>query len=211
VVTDPFTPVVTELANITVDGQAVGRPGWRAIVFHKPRGVVSTHSDPEGRTTIFDVLGERGVGLVSVGRLDAATTGLMLLTNDTRLADWIADPRRGVPRVYVVTVRGRLTAAELTRIREGVVHNRETLRASGITVRKESSRESHAVIELREGKNREVRRLFEAVGHEVTRLKRVSLGSLTLGRLEAGEWRELRPSEVRAAFPGAPLRTGQSR
>jgi len=195
IVCDPAHPVVPERVRIAVDEQPHRRVAWRTIVFHKPRGVVTTHRDPEGRRTIYDVLGDDARGLIPVGRLDRATTGLLLLTTDTRLANWITDPENDVPRVYVVSVRGHVTPADLA-----------GLPPAHVTLRKASSRESHLIVELREGKNRQVRRMFETIGHEVTRLKRVRLGGLELSALEPGQVRELSRAEVRAAFPGAPVR-----
>ena len=200
-VTDPAVAVVPERVRISVDGEARARTAWRTVVFNKPRGTVTTRRDPGGRPTVFDVLGEEGRGLVAVGRLDLATTGLLLLTTDTRLADWIADPSNGVPRVYLATVRGAIDDDALARMRAGVSNGRERLAAHAVTLRKRSARESHLTVELREGRNREVRRLFAAVGHEVTRLKRVALGGLELGDLAPGAWRALSPREVDAAFP----------
>jgi 23S rRNA pseudouridine2605 synthase len=189
-VDDPSHPVVPERARIAIDGEIRGRTRWRTIVFHKPRGVVTTRRDPEGRRTIYDVLGRDGEGLIPVGRLDLASTGLLLLTTDTRLANWITDPANAVPRVYAVTVRGCVEPADAS-----------DLPASQVAIRKSSNRESHLVVELREGKNRQVRRMFEAIGHEVTRLKRVRFGGLELDALEPGEWRELTQADLRAAFP----------
>src|SRR5206468_6058513 len=144
--------------------------------------------------------GETGRGLVAVGRLDMATSGLLLLTTDTKLADWIADPANDVPRVYAVTVRGRITGEEAARVRSGITIRGERLAARDVIIRKSSSRETHLIVELREGKNREVRRLFDAIGHEVTRLKRIALGGLELGALEPGQWRQLSREEIAAAF-----------
>jgi 23S rRNA pseudouridine2605 synthase len=188
---DPLTLVVPERAHIELDGGEPPKTARRTIVFHKPRGVVTTRKDPEGRRTIYDVLGDAGRGLVAVGRLDRATTGLLLLTSDTQLADWLTDPANEVPRLYVVTVRGRVTEAALTRLTETV------------TLRKASGRESHLLVELREGKNRQVRRMFAGIGHEVTALKRVRFGGLDLGELQPGEFRELLRKEIAKAFPGA--------
>ena len=200
IVRDPLTPVDPDRARVVVDGRPARRAGWRTILFHKPRGVVTTRRDPEGRRTVFDVLGDAGDGLVAVGRLDLATSGALLLTTDTQLADWIADPVNAVPRLYVVTVRGAVTTTDVARLTSGIVDGRDRLLASAVAVRKTSARESHLVVELREGKNREVRRLFEAIGHVVTRLKRVQIGGLELGALGPGRFREVTREEVRAAF-----------
>ena len=204
VVREPAHPVVPERARLEVDEERRRPAAWRTLLFHKPRGIVTTRRDPEGRRTVFDVVGEAGAGLNAVGRLDRATSGLLLLTTDTRLAHWITDPANAVPRVYLVSVRGKVTDAQMAALRDGVVSGRDRLHAAAVTSRRLSGRESHLVVELREGKNREVRRLFEAIGHEVTRLKRVSVGSLELGDLEPGEWRDLTRDELRAVFPDAP-------
>jgi len=193
IVRDPARAVVPGRVRLTVDAAPVqpSRTAWRTLVFHKPRGVVTTRRDPQGRTTVFDVLGERGCGLVAVGRLDLASTGLLVLTSDTRLANFMTDPARAVPRTYVVTVRGEVTPVETG-----------NLPAAMVTARKTSKRESHLIVELRQGRNREIRRMFAAIGHEVTRLHRVRFGGLELQDLAPGRWRELTRAEVRAAFPG---------
>lgn len=200
IVRDPMALVVPEAARIAVDDAAVSKTAWRTLLLHKPRGVVTTRRDPQGRRTIYDVIGEEGRGLIAVGRLDLATSGLLLLTSDTQLADWITDPVNEVPRVYAVTVRGCVTSEEASQLRSGLVSRTERLSAHIVTIRKSSSRETHLTVELREGRNREVRRLFEAIGHEVTRLKRIRLGGLELGTLEPGEWRSVSRREITDAF-----------
>jgi len=195
-VRDPAHPVVPERARIAIDGHVRSRVPWRTILLHKPRGVVTTRRDPDGRPTVFDVVGVEGEGLSAVGRLDRATSGLLLLTTDTQLANWITEPANAVPRLYVVTVRGEVNAETLAAL------------GLGVTLRKASRRESHLTVELREGRNRQVRRMFEAAGHEVTRLKRVRFGGLELDALEPGQWRDVDRSELRAAFPGAPISGG---
>jgi 23S rRNA pseudouridine2605 synthase len=189
VVTNPAASVVPERVRITVDGQRRTRAAWRTILFYKPRGVVTTRHDPEGRKTIYDVIGPSAKGLIAVGRLDLATSGLLLLTSDTRLAHRITDPGGGVPRVYLVTVRGRVTDEEAGQ-----------LDAASAVVRKASARETHLIVELRRGRNREVRKLFESIGHRVATLKRVRFGGLELGDLRPGQWRDLTRTEVEVAF-----------
>ena len=207
-VRDPLAQVVPERVRIVVDGNAqVGRRAWRTMVFNKPRGVVTTRRDPEGRRTIYDVLGDEGAGLIAVGRLDRATSGLLLLTTDTQLANWIAAPENGVPRSYVVTVRGRVTDEECLALTDGVKSGAERLRAGQVTLRKASNRESHLIVELKEGRNRQVRKLFDAIGHEVTQLKRIRLGGLELGNLLPGAWTDLSRDEIAEAFPGARMGT----
>jgi 23S rRNA pseudouridine2605 synthase len=196
IVRDPGKPV-EESARIELDAQATRAQPWRTILFHKPRGVMTTRRDPQGRTTIYDVLGETARGLIPVGRLDWATSGLLLLTTDTQLADRLTDPRNTIPRVYAVTVRGEVTPETCERLERGIIDNGESMHADEVALKKSSGRESHLVVTLTEGKNREIRRLCEAIGHPVTRLKRVAFGTLTLGTLAPGEWRELGEREVR--------------
>lgn len=200
-ITDPAYLVVPESAQITIRGAHTSRRGWRLLAFHKPRGTVTTRRDPEGRRTVFDVLGSEGDGLVAVGRLDLASTGLLLLTSDTQFANWLTDPRSAIPRRYVVTVRGRVTDERARAMQAGIAG----LRASEVTIRKASSRETHLLVELTEGRNREIRRLVEAVGHEVTRLLRVAYGAIELGTLQPGEWRDIAIDDARAAFNQAPI------
>lgn len=197
VIDDPAQLVVPEQIAVTIDEVEQQRERRRVIAFHKPRGVVTTRSDPEGRRTVFDVLGEHGRGLVVVGRLDMASTGLLLLTNDTQLAASLTDPARRVPRDYIVTVRGRVEPEAAARLRQGLVvpapgGGTERLSAEAIEIRKASSRETHLMVTLVEGKNREIRRLFNALGHDVTRLHRIRFGDVSLGTLQPGEHRLIR-------------------
>jgi 23S rRNA pseudouridine2605 synthase len=196
VITDPSARIVPERARIAIDEIAQTRQERRVLILHKPRGVVTTRRDPEGRRTVFDVLGEAGRGLVAVGRLDRASTGLLVFTNDTAFANWMTDPKNGVRRRYVITIRGRLTPDEAGTIRQGIDvptsgGKQERLSVSELEIRKTSARETHLIVTLVEGKNREIRRLFKAVGHEVTRLHRVSFGDFQLGALQPGESREV--------------------
>ena len=170
-------------------------------MLHKPRGYVTTRSDPEGRKTVYDLLADVPERVIPVGRLDLATSGLLILTNDTPFANWLTDPHTAIPRVYLVTVEGRVDAATIAQLERGVVVDGERLAAASAAVRKASGKESHLTITLTEGKNREIRRLLDAVDHPVTRLRRVEFGGLTLGDLEPGTWRHVSAAELRAAFP----------
>jgi 23S rRNA pseudouridine2605 synthase len=198
---DPLMPVIPERIAVAIDGRVIERPTRLVIALHKPRGVVTTKRDPEGRRTVYDLLRDLDQHVVAVGRLDFATSGLLLLTNDTRFADWLTDPRNRVPRIYLVTVRGRITDDEAQRLQSGIVVDGERLHARRAVVRKASNRESHLVLELSQGKNREIRRLLQSIGHEVTRLRRVQIGGLTLDDLAPGEWRIVNDDELQRAFP----------
>jgi 23S rRNA pseudouridine2605 synthase len=180
-VVDPGARVVPENISVEIDDAPQERVQRRRILlFNKPRGVVTTRRDPEGRKTVFDVLGNAGKGLVAVGRLDRASTGLLVLTNDTQLANRLTDPANRIVRRYVVAVRGRVSDADALSSAVAVVR-----------VRKASFRETHLIVELTEGKNREVRRMFESIGHEVTRLHRISFGEYQLGGLQPGAFQEI--------------------
>lgn len=198
---NPSLRVVPEQITISIDGSRRQRARALTIVLHKPRGYVTTRVDPEGRKTIYDLLADIPERLVPVGRLDLATSGLLILTTDTQLANWLTDPASGVPRVYLATVKGRAGDETIARLIGGILDGGERLAAAGAEIRKASGRESHLIVTLEEGKNREVRRLMDAAGHPVTRLRRVQFGGLHLGTLAPGQWREVSPEELRAAFP----------
>ena len=194
-------PVTPERDRIEVDDERARRAPRLTVLLHKPAGVVTTRRDPQGRTTVYDLLTDLDAHVVPVGRLDFATSGLLLLTNDTRLADWLTDPRSGVPRVYLVTVRGRVEPATCDRLVAGVCVGGERLAADAAVLRKASGRESLLIVTLTEGRNREIRRLMQAAGHEVTRLRRVQIGGLVLGALPPRRWRRVDDAELAAAFP----------
>jgi len=202
--THPAALVVPERAAIEIDGVRQARPAPLTLILHKPRSVVTTRADPQGRRTVYHLLSGIDAHVVPVGRLDFATSGLLILTNDTRLADWLTDPRSQVPRVYLATVRGRMDDDTAARLVAGLRVDGEHLAADAAVVRKASSKESHLVLTLTKGKNREVRRLLAAAGHPVTRLRRVQYGGLTLGTLAPGAWRPLTEAELARAFPGRP-------
>jgi 23S rRNA pseudouridine2605 synthase len=203
--TDPSRLVVPERIRIRIEGFARTRAPWILVALHKPRGVVTTRTDPEQRRTVYDCLSDLQTRVIAVGRLDAASSGLILMTSDTQLSHWLTDPSNAVLRRYLVTVRGRLEAVTARSLERGVVERGEILAARSVTVLKTSGKESHLIIELTEGKNREIRRMLAAVGHEVTRLKRIAFGAIELGDLQPGTWREISAAEAQASFPGAPV------
>lgn len=190
VASDPFQAVVPERTPICIDGTPVQTTiAPIVLALHKPRGYLTTRTDPQGRKTIYDLLDDVPQHVIAVGRLDQATSGLLLLTNDTRLADRLLDPRTGLVRRYLVEVSGRVTAEATSRWTQGIDDHGERLQAHAVVLRKASGRESQLIIELTEGKNREVRRLCAALGHPVQRLKRIAYGPIELGDLAAGAWR----------------------
>lgn len=187
--------------DIRVDGvrvKAAGEPVY--IVLNKPRGVVTTRRDPSGRPTVMDLV--PGVtGLFPVGRLDLTTEGLILLTNDGGFAERVAHPRFEVPRVYHAKVRGVPDERTLARLRRGVRVKDEILVVDRVRL-VEVDRHAWVEVALHEGKQHEVKRLLEAVGHPVSKLRRVAFGPVTLRALAPGQYRPLEPAEIRGLLRG---------
>jgi 23S rRNA pseudouridine2605 synthase len=204
VVRDPNLPVVPERLQVAVDGlQGPSEPSGAGqplvVALHKPRGLLTTQRDPQGRPTVFDLLQNLPQRVVAVGRLDQATTGLLLLTSDTQLANRLTDPVYALERIYLVEVEGLVTQDTARQLQDGVLDAGERLAASRVVIRKTSGKESQLLLTLTEGKNREVRRLCALVGHPVRRLKRIHYGPVALGDLPAGQWREIDPAPLYAA------------
>ena len=178
-----------------------------------PSRVVVTASDPEGRQTVFDLVRDAGAPrLFAVGRLDVATTGLLLLTDDGELANRLAHPRHKVPKEYLATVAGIPGERDLRALREGVeLEDGRTLPADAELLGAGRGMARVRVV-IREGRNRQVRRMLEAVGHPVRQLERTGFGPVRLGRLRPGGWRKLRPEELEAVreAAGALARGGAS-
>jgi 23S rRNA pseudouridine2605 synthase len=193
--------------DIRVDGRRIRTEiRHRYVALYKPRGYVTTRSDPQGRPTVIDLLG-RDVGYIyPVGRLDYDSEGLLLLTTDGELAERLTHPRHEVERVYEAIVAGIPDEGAIEKLRRGIfIDGRRTAPAEvrrGATVKAGGST-TKLTISLREGRNRQVRKMCVAVGHPVRALTRVRMGSITLGRLRPGEWRDLTAAEIRALKGGA--------
>lgn len=187
--------------DVRVDGVRV-RPPKEAVylVLNKPKGVVSTRRDPEGRPTVMDLV-PPVAGLFPVGRLDVTTEGLILLTTDGAFAERVSHPRYEVPRVYEAKVRGVPEARTLERLRQGLRVEGERMAVDRARLI-ESDKNAWVEVTLHEGKHHEVKRLLEAVGHPVSKLRRVALGPITNRGLEPGEFRHLTPEEVGALREG---------
>lgn len=172
-------------------------PGLAYYLLHKPLGVISTTDDPHGRTPVVDLVPPLPK-VYPVGRLDADSTGLLLLTNDGSFANLIAHPSSGITKTYEVLVRGNPSRADLSRLRHGV--ELADGPAVPVAVRRigAATGRSHLELTMAEGRNREVRRLCAAVGYPVIRLHRVAIGALRDRTLKPGEWRNLEVTEVRA-------------
>lgn len=177
--------------DVRVDGRPVGAQRLRHVLLNKPRGAITTARDPQGRPTVVDLVGGE-IRVVPVGRLDRETTGVLVLTNDGPLAHRLAHPRYRVEKTYVVDVEGEPNDDAVRRLAEGV--DLEDGPTAPARVRRLGP--SRLELVLHEGRNRQVRRMLEAVGHPVTKLRRSRYAGLGPGRLRPGDWRDLTRSEV---------------
>jgi len=197
VVRDAEMWVRPDQVTLHLDGQRLKPARKIYLLFYKPKGVITSHGDPGERTTIYEYLKEIGKWVSPVGRLDKDTSGLLLLTNDTGFADHITNPLSKVLKTYLVKTSGLLSDETVATLDAGVEMKRGDV-ANPISVRRLEDRGKYTWLEvvLAEGKNREVRRMIEAVGFKVLKLVRTGLGPLTLQGLEVGKWRELTHTEV---------------
>jgi pseudouridine synthase len=205
VVAELGTQVEPGRDDVRVDGRRVrSAPDRRYLLLNKPRGVVSTRVDPEGRTTVIDLLARGGIRgyFYPIGRLDYDSEGLLLLTNDGTFAERVAHPRYHLERTYEALVEGVPDERDLERLRRGVDLDGRRTRPARVrllrTVHAKSGDQSLLEITLHEGRNRQVRRMCDAIAHPVARLRRTKLGSLVLGRMKAGAIRDLTPAEIRS-------------
>ena len=178
--------------RVELDGRPLEKQRLAYVLLHKPAGVVTTASDPQGRPTVVDLVADHETRVVPVGRLDADTTGALLLTNDGELAHRLAHPRYEVEKVYQAEVEGDPSDETLRRLERGV----ELDDGRTAPARAKRLAPSRVELALHEGRKHQVKRMLEAVGHPVTRLHRSRYAGLSLEGVEPGEWRELEPGEV---------------
>ncbi len=194
--------------TIHLDGSRLKPARKIYLLLYKPKGVITSHGDPAGRRTVYDLLGDVGQWLFPVGRLDQDTSGLLLLTNDTGFADFVTSPESGIPKTYRVKLNGLLPEEALAKLQAGIRMKRGDW-ARPLSVRRLEDRRKYTWLEvvLTEGKNREVRRMVEAVNFKVLKLVRTAIGPLTLAGLEVGAWRKLKPAEI-VALKNSPREAG---
>ncbi len=205
VVTELGTRVDPETDRVTYDGAPVKPRRKLYIALNKPRGVLSSRIDPGGRPTVLSLLPKEWSMVYPVGRLDADTEGLLFLTNDGDFCLRLTHPRFGICKRYVALVEGRIEEGLLRTFTRGVTHEGELLRASSARLLDTNNTQSTVELELTEGKNREVRRLFESQGLRVTHLRRLQVGPIKLAELPIGRWRILADSEVRTLMTAQPV------
>jgi 23S rRNA pseudouridine2605 synthase len=197
VVRDPSVWVNAKDDAIHINGNRLKQSKRRYLLFYKPKGVITSHGDPDGRRTIYDCLGRDFPWVSPVGRLDKDTSGLILLTNDTDFANYVMDPASKVSKTYLVKANALVGEDQLTAMAGGL-ELKPGERAQPQSVRRIEDRGKYSWLEivLTEGKNREVRRLMEVVGLTTLKLVRTRIGPCTLEGLQSGKWRDLLKSEV---------------
>lgn len=196
---DPEKPVQIDRDQISVEGKPIGFTKHVYLMLNKPRGLVSTTSDEKGRDTVFSCFEDHALPHLSpVGRLDKASEGLLLFTNDNAWANAITDPATHVPKTYHVQVNTLADAPLLVKLRRSVENEGERLKLKTVSPLRQGEKNSWLEITLDEGRNRHIRRVLEAHDLDVLRLVRVAIGGLKLGTLAKGTWRHLTSSEVRA-------------
>jgi 23S rRNA pseudouridine2605 synthase len=206
VVAVPGTQVDPQRAVIHVDGVRIPtRPEVVVLAFHKPRGVTSAMSDPGGKPCVGDYVADRPERVFHIGRLDVDTEGLLLLTNDGDLAQRIAHPSHGVPKTYVATVSGRVDPGLRARLRRPVDLDDGPVSVDAFRVVDAADSRSVVEVTLHEGRNRVVRRLFDALGHPVERLVRTCVGPVRLAGLPSGRIREVTGKDLQRLYTEAGL------
>jgi 23S rRNA pseudouridine2605 synthase len=185
-------------STVTVDGKPVRAKRKLYVVLNKPRGCVCSRKDEFDRPTIYELLPREWDSIYSVGRLDYDTEGLIFLTNDGEFALRLTHPRYEVHKKYLATVEGRVEKPMLEQFTRGIFHQGEKLKAQKARLISATKARSVAELDLAEGKNREVRRLFESQGMTVKRLQRIQIGKIRLGELKPGKWRTLTEPEIKS-------------
>ncbi|MEO8125925.1 MAG: pseudouridine synthase [Bryobacteraceae bacterium] len=196
VIQSPDKWVDLERDKVTLDGKPVRALGKLYLLLHKPTGCLTTYKDPEGRPTVYDLLTEIGQFVSPVGRLDQDTSGLLILTNDTQFAERIMNPDYKVPKTYLVKAATVITEEQMQQLRDGVALNDGPTKPAIVNRAADSESRSTLEIILTEGRNRQVRRMLEAVGSKVDKLARIAIGSIRIENLEIGKHRKLTPREV---------------
>jgi pseudouridine synthase len=191
------TKIDPDRDEVILDGKIIRARKKLYVAMNKPPGCVCSHNDELGRPTIYQLLPKEWQIVNSVGRLDFNSEGLIFLTNDGQFALRLTHPRYGVRKKYIATVEGKVEPAMLAELTRGVFHGGERLKAEKTRLIGSSNAKSVVELELAEGKNREVRRLFESQNCTVKRLQRVQIGKIKLGELKLGKWRTLTEAEIK--------------
>ena len=199
IVRDPDRWIDMERDRVRFDGQPLVVRDRIYLLLYKPTGYLTTYKDPDGRPTVYDLIADVGTFLSPVGRLDLNTSGLLLMTNDTRFAERVTNPDSHVPKTYLVKASPVLSDVQLQQLRDGIELSDGPTRPATVKRMRDSASATHLEITLTEGRNRQVRRMVDALGARVLKLVRVKVGPIVIGTLPIGKWRLLTATEV-AAF-----------
>jgi 23S rRNA pseudouridine2605 synthase len=189
--------------RVSFDGHPLEAARKIYLLLYKPKGYLTTYKDPQGRPTVYDLLPDQKGWVFPVGRLDQDSSGLLLMTNDTQFGDYVTSPDSHVPKTYLVKASVRLSDEQLDRLRQGIDLSGDPTRPAQVTRLRDSGRYTFFEITITEGRNRQVRRMVEALGAKVLKLVRTGIGSIQIAGLEIGKWRMLDPREVRALMHGS--------
>jgi pseudouridine synthase len=198
VVENPDTWVDMERDRVLFDGAPLERRERVYILLYKPTGYITTYKDPDGRPTVYELIPDVDTFISPVGRLDLDTSGLLVMTNDTQLAERITNPDAHVPKTYLVKSSKLLSEEQLQQLRDGIMLSDGPTRPARVERLRDSGKYTHFEITLTEGRNRQVRRMVEALDAVVLKLVRVQIGALRIGALPIGRWRHLTADEVAA-------------
>jgi pseudouridine synthase len=193
---NPDQWVDMERDTVRLDSKPLASKERVYLLLYKPTGYLTTYKDPQGRPTVYDLVKDVGTFLSPVGRLDLDTSGLLLMTNDNRLAERVTNPESHVPKTYLVTAAPALSDAQLQRLRGGIELADGPTRPAQVRRVHDSEKDTQFEIVLTEGRNRQVRRMVEALDARVVKLVRLKLGPIAIGTLSIGQWRLLSPGEV---------------
>lgn len=196
VVEDPDLWIDFDRDRILFDGKPLESKDRVYLLLYKPAGYITTFKDPEGRPTVYDLIRDVDSFVSPVGRLDLDTSGLLILTNDTQFAERLTNPDHKIPKTYLVKCAGLIPDDALDRLRQGVELSDGTTRPAVVKRVRDSGKYSHIEIRITEGRNRQVRRMVEAIGSKVLKLVRTGIGPIEIAGLKIGTWRPLDPREI---------------
>jgi len=204
VIQNPDHWVDLERDRITLDGKPLQTAAKLYILLYKPTGYLTTYRDPEGRPTVYELVAGAGAWLSPVGRLDLDTSGLLIMTNDTAFAERVMNPEHKVAKTYRVKAFPQLGEDKIMQLRRGVALDDGPTRPAEVSRVRDSGNYTFLDLTITEGRNRQVRRMLEAVGSKVSKLARTAIGPVNIGELPIGKWRALTPEEIAALGGPAP-------
>ena len=206
VVENPDHWVDLDRDRVLLDGKPLTKRKQLYILLYKPTGYITTFKDPEGRPTVYDLIPDIDQFISPVGRLDLDTSGLLIMTNDTQFAERLTNPDRKISKTYLLKCSTLLSDDAINQLRHGVELSDGPTRPAEVTRVRDSGKYTHLEIVITEGRNRQVRRMIEAVDSKVLKLVRIRIGNVTFGDLKIGHWRELQPDELADLATSTPTR-----